>query len=76
MKSLFRFISAKRRLEEITKTIEAMGGEDAPPTLHAQYDMTKMESKYYKKMAAYEFFVSVIFIITIAIAIDIYNKIG
>jgi hypothetical protein len=48
MISFFNYISARRRLIEVNKTIEAMGGEDeASPMLLAQRDITADEVTYF-----------------------------
>lgn len=76
MISLFRYINTKRRLKEIKKTIDAMGGDDAPPTLHAQYDMTYYETKYHKNSIISEFVITFIFIVVFILALDFYYKLG
>ena len=46
--NLFNYLSARRRLVEINKTIEAMGGDDeASPMLLAQRDITSDEVTYF-----------------------------
>ena len=45
--NLFKYISARSRLVEINKTVEAMGGEEAPSMLLAQREMTSDEVTYF-----------------------------
>jgi hypothetical protein len=45
--NLFKYISARSRLVEINKTVEAMGGEEAPSMLLAQQEMTSDEVTYF-----------------------------
>ena len=48
MISFYKYLSARSRLKEIIKTIDAVGGEDeAPPILLAQKDMNINETTYY-----------------------------
>lgn len=46
--NFFNYLSARRRLIEVNKTIEAMGGdEESPPLLLAQRDITTDEVTFF-----------------------------
>lgn len=51
MISIIHWISAKRRLEEMDKTV-AMFGKDTPDMIKAQRDMTRFEEDYYRDKVA------------------------
>ena len=45
--NLLNYLRARGRLKEINKTVEVMGGEDAPPMILAQQEMTQDEVTYF-----------------------------
>lgn len=55
MMSVIHWISARRRLTEVNKTVIMLGGEysdkDVPVQILAQRDMIKREVKYYEDKA-------------------------
>ena len=73
MISFYRYLSARSRLIEINKTIDAMGGEDeAPPILLAQKDMNINETTYYYYRSFAE---SIIWLLFVAVCVIIYGVI-
>lgn len=45
--NFINYLKARSSLKEINKTVEAMGGEDAPPMILAQQEMTQDEVTYF-----------------------------
>jgi len=45
--NFINYLSARKHLKEINKTIEVMGGDDASSILLAQRDMTEDEVTYF-----------------------------
>ena len=67
MIAIIHYISASRRLKELQKTVDMLGGEsEAPPMTLAQRDICTYEKEYYLNQiykALWFCFVSVIFLV-------------
>jgi len=76
MISLFKYISARRSLSEIKKTIKAMGGPDeCSAVILAQYDFTELETKYYEHKMLSEIILSLLFVAVLVAAYGAYDGI-
>jgi hypothetical protein len=75
MISFFRYLSARSHLKEINKTIEAMGGDEAPPMLQAQRDITSDEVTYFFYETVASIIYSLLFIIILICAYGVYDGI-
>ena len=74
--NLFNYLSARRRLVEINKTIEAMGGDDeASPMLLAQRDITSDEVTYFYYESISSVIYTLIGSIVLIMAYGVYEKI-
>ena len=64
MLTFIHYISASRRLKELQKTVDMLGGEsEAPPMVLGQRDICQLEKEYYLQQshkAFWFYFVSVI----------------
>lgn len=62
--NFFNYISARRRLIEVNKTIEAMGGdEESSPWLLAQRDITADEVTYFYYQSISDVIYTLIFLL-------------
>ena len=71
---LFKYLSARKHLIEIDKTIEAMG-EAASPILYAQRDMTQDEVTYFFYETVASVIYSLLFIIMMITSYGLYDAI-
>lgn len=67
MLTFIHYISASRRLKELQKTVDMLGGEsEAPPMVLGQRDICHLEKEYYLEQsykAIWLYFVSAIFLV-------------
>ena len=74
MMCYLHYVSAKRRLAEVEKTITMLGGErEAPPMILAQRDMIRLEKKYYEDRMYGLFLLSILAFFVCAMGFVIYK---
>ena len=61
--NFINYLRARGRLKEINKTVEAMGGEDAPPMILAQQEMTQDEVTYFYYQSISDVIYTLLFLI-------------
>lgn len=74
MINLFRYLSARRHLIEIDKTIDAMS-EAASPIIYAQRDMTQDEVTYFFYKTVADIIYSLLFILMLITSYGLYDAI-
>ena len=76
MTAFFNYISARRRLIEINKTIDAMGGEsESSPILLAQREMTADEVTFFFYKFISDVIYTLIFVLMMITSYGIYDAI-
>ena len=73
--NFINYLRARGRLKEINKTVEAMGGEDAPPMILAQQEMTQDEVTYFYYKMISDVIYTLIGSIVLIMAYGVYEKI-
>ena len=61
--NFINYLRARGRLKEINKTVIAMGGEDAPPMILAQQEMTQDEVTYFYYQSISDVIYTLIFLL-------------
>ena len=77
MIDIIHYISASRRLKELQKTVDMLGGEsEAPPMTLAQRDICKYEKEYYADEMFRSFFSFVIILVISGLMFLLYKLYG
>ena len=61
--NFINYLRARGRLKEINKTVEVMGGEEAPPMILAQQEMTSDEVTYFYYQSISDVIYTLIFLL-------------
>ena len=61
--NFINYLRARGRLKEINRTVNAMGGEDAPPMILAQQEMTQDEVTYFYYQSISDVIYTLIFLL-------------
>ena len=61
------YLSARKHLKEINKTIEVMGGDEASPMLLAQRDMTQDEVTFFYYQSISDVIYTLLFLIILIV---------
>ena len=73
--NLLNYLRARGRLKEINKTVEVMGGEEAPPMILAQQEMTSDEVTYFYYASISDIIYTLIFLLILILGYGVTDAI-
>ena len=73
--NLLNYLRARSRLKEINKTVEVMGGEDAPPMILAQQEMTQDEVTYFYYQSIADIIYTLLFLLILIVGYGVSDAI-